>query len=105
MLLKDFLIKYTAISKKFINNYYKFYDICLNNTFGISIESVADYLGITNIYHFTERIREKYVINIDYNIIRRKGESMKGIKDVYYFITFDCFEKYVCNQEQKWLIM
>ena len=99
MLLKDFLIKYTAISKKFINNYYKFYDICLNNTFGISVESVADYLGITNISHFTERIRKKYVIKIDYVIIRRKGESVKDVKDVYYFISFDCFEK-ICMQSK-----
>jgi len=37
-------------------------------------ESVTDYLGITNISHFTERIRKKYVISIDYIIIRRKGE-------------------------------
>jgi hypothetical protein len=64
MLLKDFLIKYTAISKKFINNYYKFYDICVSNKFGISVESVADYLGITNIPHFTERIRKKYVCTL-----------------------------------------
>jgi phage anti-repressor protein len=99
MLLKDFLIKYTAISKKFINDYYKFYEICVSNKFGISVESVANYLEINNIYHFTERIRKKYVVNVDYVIIRRKGESMKGIQDVYYFISFDCFEK-ICMQSK-----
>ena len=99
MLLQNSLIKYTAISKKFINNYYKFYDNCINNKFGISIESVADYLGITNIHHFTERIRKKYILNVDYIIIRRGGESQKGIKDVYYFISFDCFEK-ICMQSR-----
>ena len=26
--LKDFLKKYTAISSKFINKYYKFYEMC-----------------------------------------------------------------------------
>ena len=33
--LKDFLKKYTAISSKFINEYYKFYELCENNKFGI----------------------------------------------------------------------
>ena len=29
--LKDFLIKFTAIPNKFINEYYKFYELCENN--------------------------------------------------------------------------
>lgn len=37
MLLKNFLIKYSAISKKFINNYYKFYDINNKNWYISSI--------------------------------------------------------------------
>ena len=35
--LKDFLIKYTAIPEKFINEYSEIYDMCDKNSFGIII--------------------------------------------------------------------
>jgi hypothetical protein len=44
--LKDFLKKYTAISNKFINEYYKFYELCENNTFGIEGSLVIKYLEL-----------------------------------------------------------
>jgi phage anti-repressor protein len=91
--LPDFLKKYTAISEKFIGEYYKFYEICQTHYFGILVENVAKYLGITKIKKFLERIREKYEINKDYVIMRKKGKSAKGVQEAYYFISFDCFEK------------
>lgn len=33
VILKDFLKTYTAISNKFIDEYYKFYELCENNKF------------------------------------------------------------------------
>lgn len=33
--LKDFLKKYTAISNKFIDKYYKFYEMCEGDLYGI----------------------------------------------------------------------
>ena len=96
--LKDFLKKYTAISEKFIDEYYKFYEICEKHLFGILADNVAIYLGIENIKKFVERIREKYKHGSDYIIIRKKkkDKSVKGVKqdkETYYFLTFDCFEK------------
>lgn len=44
--LKDFLKKYTAISGKFIDEYYAFYELCISNTFGIDSEKVIKYLGL-----------------------------------------------------------
>lgn len=44
--LKNFLKKYTAISNKFIDEYFLFYDKCENNTFGIMLDDVLDYLDI-----------------------------------------------------------
>ena len=38
--LKDFLKKYTAISNKFIDEYYSFYEQSENNKFGIPLEKV-----------------------------------------------------------------
>ena len=42
--LKEFLKTYTAISNDFIDEYYKFYELCENTTFGINIELVIKYL-------------------------------------------------------------
>jgi len=89
---------HTSIDVKFISildNNFK-----IDEEFFIPIEDVTVYLGITNIYHFTERIRNKYIINSDYIIIKRKCESIKNVKDVFYFINFDCFEK-ICVQSKK----
>jgi hypothetical protein len=46
--LKDFLKTYTAISHKFIDEYYKFYEMCETNTFGINLEDALDYLNISD---------------------------------------------------------
>jgi len=36
IILKDFLKTYTAISNKFIDEYYHFYELCKNNMYGIN---------------------------------------------------------------------
>jgi phage anti-repressor protein len=91
--LKDFLKKYTAISSKFINEYYKFYEMCENNVFGINAEDIIKFLGITFPKKFYERLREKYIINSDYIIIRNNQQLTKGIRDANYFVSFDAFKK------------
>ena len=52
--LKDFLKKYTTISSKFINEYYKFYEMCENNIFGINAEDIIKYLGVKSSKRFYE---------------------------------------------------
>ena len=81
--LKEFLIKFTAIPQKFINEYYVFYELCINNKFGIPIVMVAKYLGIISQERLETRVRESFVLNIDYIIIRENQKSMKGIKDAH----------------------
>ena len=44
--LLDFLKTYTGISNRFINGYYKFYQICENNKYGIDLDDVIKYLEI-----------------------------------------------------------
>ena len=58
--LKDFLTRYTAIPEKFINEYIEFYDMCKDDKFGIQIEKIMTYLGITNRLKFEERLRKNY---------------------------------------------
>jgi hypothetical protein len=41
--LKEFLKTYTAISNKFINSYYKFYEMCETQKFGIEGSKILKY--------------------------------------------------------------
>lgn len=91
--LIDFLKKYTAISHKFIDEYYKFYEACEYHTFGIKLEDLLDYLGINDRNKFYDRFRKKFNIQTDYKIIRLKQKDMKGIKRAIYYINLDTFEK------------
>ena len=91
--LKEFLIKYTAISEKFINDYYQFYELCESNSFGIESSLVANYLEYTDLRTFNEKLREKFILRSDYIIIRKIQKSQKNIQDTFYFLSFDGFEK------------
>lgn len=64
--LKDFLKTYTAISNKFIDEYYKFYELCENKTFGIDVKLIINYLEYKDSKKFYERLRENYEVNIDF---------------------------------------
>ena len=44
--LRNFLIKYTAIPIKFINEHLKFYESCDKNIFGIDLFNVIKYLNV-----------------------------------------------------------
>jgi phage anti-repressor protein len=91
--LKDFLEKYTAVPQKFINEYWEFYELCKDNIYGIPLEKVMKYLGITDKKKFIERIRAKYELRQDFEIIRLEQKAMKGIQNVHYMLSFECFEK------------
>ena len=52
--LKTFLKTYTAISNKFIDEYYKFYELCENKTFGINAELLIKYLEYNDSKKFYE---------------------------------------------------
>ena len=99
--LRDFLVKFTAVPERFINEYYSFYELCEQVEFGIPIEKLITYLGITNRDKFEQRIRESYTLNSDYVIIRQQQKSMKGIKDAHYMLSFEAFEKICMNSSTK----
>jgi phage anti-repressor protein len=91
--LKDFLKMYTGISNKFIDEYYKFYELCEKNLFGIDSIKVIKYLNITSSKKFHENLREKYIINNDYVIKRLNNKLQKDKQDVFYYLSFDGFER------------
>lgn len=91
--LKEFLYKFTAVPHKFIDEYYKIYEMCENETFGIPVETVIKYLGVSNQLIFEERIRKTLQLNTEYVIIREMKKLTKGKKDAHYMLSFDGFEK------------
>lgn len=90
--LKEFLKKYTAIPNKFIDEYYKFYEMCEYTMFGINGDAIVKYLSLVEVKKFYKRIRNNYELNVDYIIKRTETDSINSLKNSYYF-TFDCFEK------------
>ena len=91
--LKDFLKTYTAVSNKFIDEYYYFYELCENDKFGINVELIIKYLEYNDAKKFYERLRKNYIIQKDYIIKRKIQKLQKGIRDAEYFLSLDCFEK------------
>jgi phage anti-repressor protein len=91
--LKEFLYKFTAVPQRFIDEYYKFYELCENVKFGIPVDKVIKYLGIINQPTFKERIRASLTLSVDYMIIRHQQKSMKGVKDAQYMLSFEGFER------------
>jgi hypothetical protein len=54
--LKEFLKTYTAISNKFIDEYFIFYELCENNIHGINTDLVIKYLEYKDIKKFYEKL-------------------------------------------------
>lgn len=98
--LRKFLHKYTAISYEFIDEYIDFYDLCVEDKYGIYLIDVMDYLEITNKKKFMERFRENYVNKVDYIIERKENiqDPQQGITK-YYFVTFETFQK-ICMKSK-----
>lgn len=90
--LKNFLKTYTAISHTFINEYYKFYEMCDFDTFGINLEDVIIYLNIKKKKRFYLRFKQKYIEGLNYITILNNKQKRSGVKVKEYFITLDTFE-------------
>ena len=91
--LRDFLKKFTAVPEKFIDEYWEFYELCEKELFGIPLEKIIKYLGITHIDNFIERLRSNYVLGQHFQVTRLSQKSQKGVRDVVYMLSFECFER------------
>ena len=81
MEFKDFLIKYTTISKKFIEDFHnivkedyfeKYYDFLING------EILRNWLHIKNKRIFYDTIKNSYKINVDYKLEKVKQSEGSG---------------------------
>jgi len=92
--LKDFLKKYTGVSCKFINEYYKFYEMCEKKKFGIDLNDVLKYLEIKGVEKFITNFRKRYIEGIDYTYHTIKNTKRDaGERYSIYYLTIDTFEK------------
>lgn len=99
--LIEFLKTYTAISNKFIDEYFAFYELCQKDKFGINLDLVLEYLQIVKRNRFHERFRENYKLDVDYIIITSKSKKEKNKKNSFYYISFDTFEKICMRSKSK----
>ena len=83
--LKDFLKKYTAISNKFIDSYYKFYEMCETQKFGINVTEVINYLGLTHHRKKYEQIMKSIKI-ILLNELNKNQQKEHGIHFIIYLL-------------------
>jgi len=65
---------------------------------------VITYLEYKDTKKFYERLRANYRIKHDFVIKRKIQKLQKGIRDAEYFLTFECFEKFVCYPEHQKVI-
>jgi len=99
--MKEFLKTYTGVSIKFINEYYKFYEMCELTKFGIDVEDLITYLDIKNKNRFYENIQKNYIEGKDY--IKKKLQEKKiiGTKNVIYYLNLNTFEKICMSSHAK----
>src|SRR5579883_2555724 len=93
--LKEFLKMYTAISNTFIDEYFVFYEKCIDEPFGIDVQDVMKYLDIEDSKHFIERFKKKYKKNIDYITSNKNVKATTGVRMIDYYMTFDIFQ-HIC---------
>jgi phage anti-repressor protein len=98
--LQDFLKRYTPISQKFIDEYLSFSEKCNDNRFGIEIEEVMNYLGVTSRDQFKKRLRNNYKENIDY-IEETTSTRTNNEPRVKIFVSFDTFQELCMDSRTK----
>ena len=91
--MKEFLKKYTGVSIKFINEYYKFYEMCELTKFGIDMEDLIIYLDIKNKKRFYENLKKNYIEGKNYIKKELFIKKIAGQKNVKYYLDLNTFEK------------
>lgn len=93
--LRKFLKLYTAIPYKFIDEYMDLYDMGTKDIFGIDLELVETFLGISNKKSFYINFRKKYEEYVDYVTEHIGGKKMKDVQTTKYYISLNTFQR-VC---------
>lgn len=95
------LKEYTNINKKFIDTFFKKFEIGHELEFDIIDEKAAKYLGI-ELVTLRKRLLNRYSKSINYveNVDYVKAKAEKG-PDVTYMLNYQCFERLAMNGDSK----
>jgi superfamily II DNA or RNA helicase/phage anti-repressor protein len=91
--ITDFLKKYSLIDKKFIDDFYSFYDEGNNNNkFIINLEIVSEWLNSYK-HKLKKTLVKSYILSNDYIIKLEKNAKISKSNKEIILLTTDCFKK------------
>jgi phage anti-repressor protein len=101
MKLKEFLKKYSPISNKFINEFYKIITRRTKTEFIVDVDTMKDWLGMRK-GAIKDTLKESYTKDTDYKILKAPQKSGKGghNKEII-LLTVDCFKRYCMMSKTK----
>jgi hypothetical protein len=91
MQLIDFLKTYTKINNNFIDDFFALYDSKDKYNFSIDIDAIAKWFEMRK-DHIKKTLRESYIKNIDYKIIKNELNGLKGKPKETILLTPKCFK-------------
>ena len=97
--LKDYLVKYSIINSKFIDDFFNLYNYeTSQNDFVININIIVKWLKSTK-GHIKETLIRTYIKNIDYKIIPNKSTGGRPSENI--LITPECFKRLCMSSKTK----
>ena len=91
MNLVDFLKTHTKINNEFIDDFFSLYDSKDKYNFSINIDVIAKWFNMRK-GHIKDTLKESYIKNIDYKIIKGESTGLKGKPKEIILLTPKCFK-------------
>jgi len=91
MNLIEFLKTYTKINNKFIDDFFSLYDTKDKYNFSININAISKWFEMRK-DHIKKTLKESYIKNIDYKIIKGELNGLKGKPNETILLTPKCFK-------------
>ena len=98
--LINFLKSYTKINNNFIDDFFSLYDSKNKYNFSINIEVIAKWFEMRK-DNIKTTLKESYVKNIDYKIIKNISTGMKGKPSETILLTPKCFKLMAMQSKTK----
>ena len=98
--LITFLKTYTKINNDFIDDFFGLYNTKDKYNFSINIESIAKWFNMRK-DHIKKTLRESYVENLNYIIIKNKPTGQKGKPSETILLTPKCFKLMAMQSKSK----
>ena len=91
MKLIEFLKTYTKINNTFIDDFFSLYDSHDKYNFSIDIDIIAKWFEMRK-DHIKKTLKESYIKNIDYKIIKSESNGLEGKPKEIILLTPKCFK-------------